>query len=72
MGACVRHAFWITLSFGLCSVKGTTHSIVYHGDGSMGFRGDSSLRGVVVIADGTLEGVGVVKDEADEAAHSVF
>ena len=61
------------LDFVLCSVESTTHSVVYQGDGSLWLRGDSSLRGVVVIADGTLEGVvGTVKDEADETTHSVF
>ena len=58
--------------FVLCSLESTTHSVVYHRNGSLGFRGVCFLRGVVVIADGTLEGVGTVKDKADETAHSVF
>ena len=48
------------------------HSVVNQGDGGLGFCGDSSLHGVVVIAVGALERVGAVKDEADETAHSVF
>jgi hypothetical protein len=38
----------------------------------LGVCGDGFLHGVVIIIDGALEGVGAIKDEADETAHSVF
>ena len=45
---------------------------MYPGDDGLGFCGGGYLREVVIVADSTLEGVGAVKDEADETAHSVF
>ena len=58
--------------FVFCSVESTTHAVMYHGDGGLWVCGDGFLHGVVVITDRTLEGVGAIEDEADEAAHPVF
>ena len=60
------------LGFVLCGVEGTTHAVVYHGDGRLWVCGDGVLHGVIVIADGALEGVGSVENQADKAAHSVL